>query len=100
MCALEAEPARQELSHVGDRLASRLDELDIWDVARAPGIPEVGEQPDPFRLDDYRDVRADEAGQVADVRRGGDDQRLFELLDEFFGARVHSFPARYARASR
>ena len=98
--ALEGELARQELGHVGDRLSPGLDELDVRDGARGPGVTEIGEQPDSLRLDDDRDVRADEAGQVADVRRGGDDQRLFELLYEFFGAGVHSFPARYARASR
>ncbi len=98
--ALECERAREELGHVGDRLPPRLDELDVRDDAGGHGVTEVGEQPYPLRLDDDRDVRADKAGQVADVCRGGDDQRLFELLDQFLGAGVHSFPARYASASR
>src|SRR6266487_3555959 len=73
MTAFEGELAGQELGDVGNHLA--------------PGL-------------DDRDVRADEAGQVAHVRRCGDDQRLVELLDQFFGAGVHLPSARYSSASR
>ena len=100
MSAFEGELAGQKLGHVGNHLAPALDELDVQEGARRFGIAEVREQADPLGLDDDGDVRADEAGQVAHIGGGGDDQRLLELRDQFFGAGVHLPSARYSSASR
>src|SRR5262249_40537061 len=100
MLALEAEGAGEELGHGRNDVPPRLDELDVLDGPRRARVTEVGEQPHPPRLDRERGVRADESGQVPDVRLAGDDQRLLELLDEFLDSGVHLFLARYASASR
>ena len=97
---LEADPAGEELGEVAVQIALQQLDLDALDGARALRVAEVGEQANAVGLDQQRRVRADEAGQVADVGRRADEERLLERLAQPIDAAVHCLPARNSSASR
>jgi hypothetical protein len=96
---LEGDPAAQSCREVGIERAARLRELDAVDGTAGICIAEVGEQAQPLGLDEERRVRALEAGQVAEVRRVADEQRLVERGAQALDAVAHR-AARNSRASR
>ncbi len=98
--ALEADAAGEQLREGLVEVALRLDELGAFDGAGAFRVPEVGEQLDALGLDEQGRVRAREPGEVADVRRVGDEQRLLELGPQTVDAVVHELSARNVSASR
>jgi hypothetical protein len=63
------------------------------DRPRAVGIAEVGEEPESLRLDEQGGVRALEAGQIEDVRRRRDEERLLEEAAELDYVRVRNSSA-------
>ena len=87
---LEADPAGELLSKERVEVARRLDELGALDRTRGLGVAEVAEEEDPVGLDENRRVRAGEAGQVDDIGRRRDEQRLLERLAQAFDALVHA----------
>ena len=97
---LERDPARQLLGERTDHAALRLHELDALDGTRRLDVPEVGEELDALLVDEQRRVRALEAGEVDDVLRRRDEERLLDQRAEAFDASVHAFSFRYSRAIR
>jgi hypothetical protein len=63
------------------------------DLRGALGVAEVGEEPDAVGLDEDDGVRALEAGQVDDVRRRRDEQRLLEDLQQPVYSRIRNSSA-------
>src|SRR4051794_25939958 len=59
--------AAEQLAERADRVALRLDRLDVSDLARRLDVAEVGEQADAVALDEQRAIRAVEADEVLDV---------------------------------
>jgi hypothetical protein len=68
-------------------------DLHSLDLPRAVDIAEVGEEPETVRLDEQGGVRALEAGQVEDVRRRRDEERLLEQAAELVYRRVRNSSA-------
>src|SRR5213079_2656391 len=77
---LEADTAGQQARELAGHVALRLHDLDPRDRTRRLDVPEVGEEPNVALLYEQCAVRAREADEVDDVRRVGDEQRLFEAL--------------------
>jgi hypothetical protein len=97
---LEADRAREEAREVGVEIALEQLDLDAVHGPRALGVAKVGEEADALGLDQECRVRADEAGQVTDVRGRADEERLLELLPQPFDTVVHRPSARKRSASR
>src|SRR6266511_1421800 len=97
---LEAEPARQPLGEVGEHVPPGDPELDAFDLLACLRVAEVAEQPYTVRLEDEGGVRALEAGQVADVDRERDEERLLEPSLQLLEAAVHADSFRNSSASR
>jgi hypothetical protein len=87
---LEPEAPREPGCEIAEDVALRLLELDAGDVLRSGRVPEIGEQAYAIGLDEEDRVRASKAGQVADVRRVCDEQRLLERSAKAFDAVVHA----------
>ena len=98
--ALEADAAGEMLREGLVEVAFGLHELGAFDGSGAFRVPEVGEQPNAVGLDEQGRVRAHESGEVANVRRVGDEQRLLELGPQTVDPVVHEPAARNVSASR
>ena len=68
-------------------------DLHALQLARPLDVAEIGEEPHAIRLDEDSGVRALEAGQIEDVRRGGDEQRLLEQRPQAVYPRVRNSSA-------
>ncbi len=96
---LEGDPAGEPLGQVGEQGAFGDGELDPFDPARRLRIAEVAEEPHVAGLDEDGGVRALEPGQVADVRRRGDEEWLLEQVTKTVDSIGHLF-TRNSSASR
>src|SRR5205807_9304886 len=81
-------------------LALGLDELDALDCRRRLRVAEIRVERQALLADKESGVRADEAGQVADVDRVRDEERLLERAAQPLDPVVHARPARNSSASR
>ena len=88
------------LGERADHAALRLHDLDAFDRARGLDVAEVGEELHALLIDEQRGVRAVEAGEIDDVLRVRDEERLLDQRAEAFDASVHAFSFRYSRAIR
>ena len=92
-------PAREPLGECRQDRARRLLERHAVDVARRLCVAEVGvEGRLPRGIDEDRRVRADEAGQVADVDEARDEERLVQAAREALDPR-HPFLRSASRPS-
>ena len=98
--ALERDSPRQLVGELGDQVPLRQHRFHPVDLARGLDVAKVGEEADAVVLHEECAVRALEAGEVADVGRVGDEERLLEQLPQSCDAIVHAFSFRYWRASR
>ena len=96
---LEGEPAGKLLGQPAVQVPLRDRELDVRHALAGLRIAEVAEEPSAARLDQQRRVRAVEPGQVADVDRGGDEERLLDPLLQLLEP-VIAASFRYSSASR
>jgi hypothetical protein len=65
-------------------------DLHPLELAGALGVAEVGEEPDPVRLDEQGCVGAVKTGQVEDVDERRDEQRLLQQLAQAVYARARN----------
>ena len=91
---LEAEPAREVLAEPPDQRPLRLHRLDVLDGLRGLDVAEVSEEAHPVRLDEQCRVGAVQPGQVEDVDRVRDEERLLEQLPQLFDPLAHAAPFR------
>ena len=97
---LEADLPGEPLGERADHRPLRLHHLDTLDGRRRGDVAEVGKQLDALLVDEQCGVRALEAGEIDDVLRVRDEERLLDQGAEAVDASVHAFSFRYWRASR
>src|SRR5437868_7921093 len=86
---LEADAPVQLLGEPANQRPLGLHRLDALDGLRRLEVAEVGEEPRALRLDEQGDVSAVETGQVEDVDRVRDQERLLEELAQPFDPLTH-----------
>jgi hypothetical protein len=90
---LEPDRVRDPTGQVAVDVALGLLDLNTLDLAGPLQVAEVREKAGSIRLDDDGGVRALEAGQVEDVGRRGDEQRLLEQPAQTVYSRVRNSSA-------